>query len=115
MKKSETLQLFAEIVRFYPNATMFANPNVSQIEAWTEALGDMTLDNAIKEVRRHVLSNKYPPTVSDIAHKRKYNSAIDGYEQRGISDEAFERLVVLDQDGWHNGGQYHNGGIYDTD
>lgn len=113
MTVSETLSLFAEIRKLYPKDKMFANPSYDDIQKWTTALSGMSYEHAIEELNRHAKSSRFAPAIADFAHKGKYNKTVDGYQQKGISDEDFEKLVVLDRDGWHNGGQYHNGGIGD--
>lgn len=109
MTISETLTLFGEIRKLYPKDKAFASPSYEQIQSWQTALKDMSFGQAMEELDRHAKSNRFAPSVSDFAHKRKYNAMVDGYQQRGISDEDFEKLVVLDTDGWHNGGEFHNG------
>ena len=111
MTTSETLSLFGEIRKLYPNDKMFNSLSYEDITSWTEALKNLSYQQAIEELKRHAASSKFAPKVSDFLHKGKYNRVVDGYKQSFISDEEFEKLVVLDIDGWHNGGQYHNGGI----
>ena len=111
MTVSETLSLFGEIRKLYPKDKAFASPSYEQIQSWASTLCEMPYDKAIEELKRHAASNKFAPTIADFTHKNKYNRVVDGYKQSCLSDEDFEKLVVLDSDGWHNGGQYHNGGI----
>lgn len=111
MTVSETLTLFGEIRKLYPNDKTFASPSYDMILSWTNALDDMSYERASEELKRHAASSRFAPTVADFRHKGKYNRTVDGYQQRGISDEEFEKLVILDVDGWHNDGQHHNGGI----
>ena len=115
MTTSETLSLFAEVRKIYPKDKAFANPSYKDIQTWTTALSGMSYEHAIEELRRHAKTSRFAPTIADFAHKGKYNRAVDGYRQVAISDEDLEKMVVLDMDGWHNGGQFHNGGIGDEE
>ena len=111
MTISETLSLFGEIRKLYPKDKMFDRISYEEVTAWTEALKNLSYQQAIEELKRHAASSKFAPKVSDFLHKGKYNKAVDGYKQTYITDEDIEKMVVLDMDGWHNNGQYHNGGI----
>lgn len=111
MTLSETFALFGEIVKLYPRDETFSKASVEQMKSWSDALSGMSYQQAIEELKRHAASSKFAPKISDFLHKGKYNKAVDGYKQTYITDEDIEKMVVLDMDGWHNNGQYHNGGI----
>lgn len=62
MTLPEVSRLFKHIVQFYP---MF-DGDAEKIKAWHEILGQVPVEQAIANLKRHVLTEKYPPTIAEL-------------------------------------------------
>lgn len=64
MTSNEFGTLAAALKTFYPKDNLL--PTDKAIELWYEELKDIDYTMAEAQIRKHVATNKYPPTISDI-------------------------------------------------
>lgn len=63
MNKSEVAKLFERIVQYYPSFT----GDINKIHAWHEILISTSFDLAINNLKRHVTTEKFPPTIAELS------------------------------------------------
>lgn len=69
MQKSEVLQTIAMIQTYYPSNHKLPTDekSVSQLaNAWLLMLDDVPYATVKRNLKEHVLTNKYPPTIADL-------------------------------------------------
>lgn len=63
MTKAQVLELFKLIKSIYPNFEV----SQEKIDNWAWAMSKMDFDRVMARAHEHVLSNKFPPTIAEVA------------------------------------------------
>lgn len=68
MNRSEVKELFQIIGNVYPNFIPSDQEQLTRkVNTWTELMKDMDYKRVMAKAKDHVQSNKFPPTVAEIA------------------------------------------------
>lgn len=65
MKKTDLAKLFAMISTAYSNFEL----TPEKISLWDEMLREMSFEEGMRNLREHILTNRFPPTIADIVRK----------------------------------------------
>ena len=84
MTKVEFAKLAGAMKTYYPSADML--PNKAAMQLWYEELKDLSYEVAVVSLRRHVNTNRFPPTIAELRSGavRAVNGSTDwadGWEQ----------------------------------
>lgn len=78
MTREEVVQLFKLLKSFYPNFDVSSE----KINHWTWAMKKMDFNRVMAKAQEHVQSNKFPPTIAEIAaYAPKKNEALEKMQQ----------------------------------
>lgn len=84
MTKSEVAKLFERIVQYYHTFT----GDRDKILAWHEILENVSFDEAIKNLKRHASTTKFPPVPAELISPKK--TEIDRYHDFMHAEGALE-------------------------
>ncbi|NOJ72454.1 replicative helicase loader/inhibitor [Paenibacillus alvei] len=87
MTERETLSLLAVISTAYPMIDM----TDEYVDLWIKMMRNVDFKTATEALHKHILTNKYPPTIAEIA-------AVGHTEAERLKIETKERLVMIS--GW---------------
>ncbi|MGD6872991.1 replicative helicase loader/inhibitor [Sutcliffiella horikoshii] len=62
MTREQVVQLFKYIKMAYENFDVSSD----KVDFWHESIKNQSLQNVLNRFKKHVKTNKYPPTISDI-------------------------------------------------
>jgi len=79
VKKTETKEIIALIVKFYPNH--FKDITKELVEVWHSALSDVEFSSAQNALLKHVKTSEYAPTVSQLRKSHDLANAYSGYKR----------------------------------
>ena len=74
MTNEQFVKYTTMIKAFFPSSNAFNNPMA--MELWFEMLQEVNFDSACVALKRHVATNKFPPTVNDILTAVADNNAV---------------------------------------
>lgn len=97
MNKKEFSILAAAIKTFYPRENVL--PNEKALALWYGMLSDIPYQVAEAAVRKHVASNKFPPTVAEI---REISAQIISGDDPDWSKAWSDVVYVMSKYGWYN-------------
>lgn len=63
MTRDEVIRLFKLLSDFYPNFDV----STEKVNSWTWAMKKMDFDRVMAKAQEHVQTNKFPPTIAEIA------------------------------------------------
>ena len=63
MTKPEVIKLLAMIAAAYPN---MKEVDKATVELWHEYLKDLPLKEGLENVKKHIMTSQFPPTIADI-------------------------------------------------
>lgn len=64
MTKQEFMKIVSAIQNYYPRAVIF--PTKESIALWYEELKDLTYEQLVTALRRHVATSKWSPTIAEL-------------------------------------------------
>ena len=64
MTKHEFKKIVDAIKTYYPKDSLF--PNSTAIQLWYEEFKDLTYEDTVNGLRRHVNTSKWPPTIAEL-------------------------------------------------
>jgi len=95
MNKPEFMKIAMAIKTYYPSGNLF--PNAEAIQLWYEEFKDLTYEDTVNGLRRHVNTSKWPPTIAEL--KRAIITNVAGNKDWGKCwDEA---VTVLKRFGYY--------------
>jgi len=100
VKETETLKIIALISTAYPNREW----TEEQTDLWIAMLADVPLMVAQGNLREHILANRYPPSIADIAR-------VDLEEK--VDQEVYFRNKQIAHQEWVTAGGDPEAFIYD--
>ncbi|MGF6358049.1 hypothetical protein ABIE27_006014 [Paenibacillus sp. 4624] len=62
MKETETIELMSLIITAYPQVEL----NDDIVNLWIEMLSDISKTVALQNLKHHIKTSKWPPTIADI-------------------------------------------------
>ena len=94
MTQAEIVKLFKAITLSYPAFRLTDDLAKEQVLLWHEHLKDITFDHAMENLRRHVRTEKFPPTIADLRRPLEAKDPETVYHEqlRRESEEHFRRL-----------------------
>ena len=100
MNKKEFSVLASAIKTFYPRDNVI--PNEKALELWYGMLCDLPYQIAEAAISKHVISNKFPPTVAEI---REIAAEITGGNIADWSKAWSDAVYAMSKYGWYNTAQ----------
>lgn len=85
MEKHDVRKLLEQIIGLYPNIKL----SKDTAGIWAECLQDISYEQARKNLKEHVKSNRFPPTIADIRGVRKRSTDEEYCEVTGRPYEIF--------------------------
>lgn len=93
MTQAEIVKLFKAITLSYPAFRVPEDQAKEQVLQWYEHLKDVPFDVAMENFRRHVRTEKYPPTIADLRRLDHKDPETVYHEQlRREREEYFAKL-----------------------
>jgi hypothetical protein len=88
MNKTEVKNLVKQIILAYPN---FEIKPDARFKLWCDMLADVPYDRAIDNLKDHIKTNRFAPTIADIRGIPKNQKKFDGFcEVTGRTYELYE-------------------------
>jgi hypothetical protein len=76
MDKPEVKELVKQILLAYPN---FEIKPDARFKLWCDMLADVPFERAIENLKEHIKTNRFAPTIADIRGTPKSQGKFDGY------------------------------------
>ncbi|WEK53287.1 MAG: replicative helicase loader/inhibitor [Candidatus Cohnella colombiensis] len=100
MKDTEAIKIMALITTAYPNRPW----TDEQTELWIEMLAPVPFERAKANIRNHIMTNQFPPTIAEVARVE--------YEER-IDPEIYQRNKQIAHQQWVAAGGEPEAFVYD--
>ncbi|HZG83862.1 replicative helicase loader/inhibitor [Paenibacillus sp.] len=93
MQKAEVARLFEQVTMAYPNFTA----DKEKVLFWHQYLQDISFDQAAENLRRHIVSSTFPPTIADLRRPLVQKDPEQHVDYAKLGAETKERLHDMER------------------